>query len=344
MKRINLSICIPTYNRAKHLQNCLQSINIAAQHLDESLKVEICISDNYSSDATEDVVRRANLTLPVKYCRNKSNLGIPRNFLNVVDMAEGEFAWLVGDDDLLIPDALMRLCKLIDTHPNVDFFYANAFHLTTEYVLSHSQPFNTVNLPNDMIPFSDKLESGECQFLDLIDPKVSFDFLGGMFLAVFRRSKWQENKHMLDGDAIADLRTFSHFDNTFPHVKIFAYAFSKSTAYFNPHPLIVCLTGAREWAPMQSMIMSVRLIEALELYRKVGLGFLRYLKCRNYALRAFLPQIAWMFLHPKVSGVRYVKLNKSMFGNLMYPNFYLSPFNYCKRKLGVFVNSNKNKN
>lgn len=337
MKRINLSICIPTYNRAKHLQNCLQSINIAAKNLDERLKVEICISDNCSSDTTEDVVRRANLTLPVKYYRNKSNLGIPRNFLKVVDMAEGEFAWLIGDDDLIVPDAFVRLCKLIYLHPKVDFFYVNAFHLTTEYVLSNPQPFNTVNLPSDMIPFSGKLNGGECRFLDLIDPKVSFDFLGGMFLAVFRRSKWEDNKHRLDDDAIADMRTFSYFDNTFPHVKIFAYAFSKSIAYFNPHPLVVCLTGAREWAPMQSMIMSVRLIEALELYRTVGLGFLQYLKCRNYALQAFLPQIAWMFLHPRVSGLRYLKLNKSMFVNLIYPNFYLSPFRYGIRKLGVFL-------
>jgi glycosyltransferase involved in cell wall biosynthesis len=330
---MKVSICIPTYNRAKHLQNCLQSINIAAQHLDESFKVEICISDNCSSDATEDVVRRANLTLPVKYCRNKNNLGLPRNFLNVVNMAEGDFAWLVGDDDLLMPDALVRLSKLIDAHPTVDFFYVNAFHLTTAYVLSHSQPFNTVNLPTNMTPFSRRLKSGECKFLDLIDQKVSFDFLGGMFLAVFRRCKWEENQHMLQRDAIADLRTFSHFDNTFPHVKIFAYAFSKSIAYFNAYPIIVCLTGAREWAPLQSMIMSVRLIEALELYRKTGLGFLRYLKCRNYALRNFLPHMAWMFLHPKISGLRYVKLNKMILGNLMYPNFYLSPFNYGMRKL-----------
>jgi len=334
---MNLSICIPTYNRAKHLQNCLQSINIAAKQLDGNLKVEICISDNCSSDSTEDVVKRSNLTLPFKYCRNKSNLGIARNFLNVIDMAEGDFAWLVGDDDLITPDALMRLCELIDAHPNVDFFYVNAFHLTAAYVLSYPQPFNTENLPNYMTRFSRNTRGGECKFLDLINPNVSFDFLGGMFLAVFRRSNWLENKHMLNENAIVDLRTFSHFDNTFPHVKIFAHAYSKSIAYFNPLPLIVCLTGVREWGPLQSMIMSVRMIEALELYRKVGLGLLQYLKCRNYALRTFLPHIFWMFLHPRVSGLRYVRLNKLMLGNLLFPNFYLSPLNYGVRKLRLFI-------
>jgi hypothetical protein len=213
----------------------------------------------------------------------------------------------------------------------------NAFHLNVAYVLSYPQPFSTANLPNNMIPFSKKLESGECKFLDLISPNVSFDFLGGMFLSVFRRSNWLENKNMLDESAIADLRTFSHFDNTFPHVKIFAYAFSKSIAYFNPHPIIVCLTGVREWGSLQSMIMSVRLIESLELYRKVGLGLFQYLKCRNYALRAFLPHIVWMFLHPKVSGLKYLSLNKLMLGNLMYPNLYLSPLNYSVRKFNLLI-------
>ena len=222
-------------------------------------------------------------------------------------------------------------------HSIVDFFYVNAFHLTTEYVLSHSQPFNTVNLPNDMIPFSGKLESGECQFMDLIDPKVSFDFLGGMFLTVFRRSKWQENKHILDGDAITDLSTFSHFDNTFPHVKIFSHAFSKSIAYFNPHPLIVCLTGAREWSPMYPFIHSVRLVEALGEYRKNELSLWKYIYCKNFALNNFIPDFVNMFLHKDNSGYIYISPPKLFLEYCIYPNVYLSIFYFIGRRLRKFV-------
>ena len=90
----------------------------------------------------------------IKYHKNKSNLGIPRNFLNVVSMADGDFVWLIGDDDLLMPNAIEELYKLINSHTDVDFFYVNSFHLTTEYLSDYPAPFDTANLPNSMVPFS----------------------------------------------------------------------------------------------------------------------------------------------------------------------------------------------
>lgn len=329
---MKLSICIPTYNRENYLQNCLQSINIASQSLDNRLKVEICISDNCSSDETEAVVKNANLALPVKYCKNKKNLGIPRNFLNVVDMAEGEFAWLIGDDDLLLPDAISRLCELIADHPGVDFFYVNSFHLNTEYLDLYPAPFDTANLPTTMRPFSSWSSPGEMKFLDLIDPKISFDFLGGMFLSVFRKSLWDQNIEVLDRNAIHDSRTFSHFDNTFPHVKIFACAFSDSRAYFNDKPMNVCLTGAREWSPMYPFIRSVRLVEALDEYRRNGLPFFQYIYCKNYALSNFMSDFAFMFLTRKISGYRYLDPPSLIAGYSIYPNFYLSFIYFIARR------------
>ena len=76
-----------------------------------------------------------------------------------------------------------------------------------------------------------------------------------------------DNEYVLDEKAIYDKRTFSHFDNTFPHLKIYAKAFSSSNAYFNANPLNVCLTVVREGAPMNSLVMSARLVEALQEYQ-----------------------------------------------------------------------------
>lgn len=319
-----VSICIPTYNRATHLANCLQSI-ISNKSISK-IDFQVCVSDNCSTDETEDVVRRAQENIIIKYRKNPKNLGIPKNFLNVVEMADGEFVWLIGDDDLLLPCALEELADLIDRHQDVDFFYINSFHLSTRYVSSFVQPFDTANLPKNMTPFSPWPNSGEMMFMDLVDPKISFDFLGGMFLSVFRRRDWIQNINVLDEAAVLDARTFSHFDNTFPHVKIFAKAFANSKAFFSAKPLSVCLTGAREWVPMYPLVRSVRLIEALEEYRKNGLPFLCYLRCRNFALGNFIPDIIRMLLKPEQSGLRYVSLTKLVLSNMLYPNFYLSPF------------------
>jgi glycosyltransferase involved in cell wall biosynthesis len=328
---MKLSICIPTYNRAAHLANCLNSIILCNSQ--SEYKFQVCISDNNSTDGTEDVVRHAQSKIDIKYHRNSSNLGIPRNFLNVVSMAEGDFAWLIGDDDLLIPNAISELYKLIDGHPDVDFIYANSFHLNTEYLKRYPSPFDTANLPKVMVPFSKWPDEGEMRFLDLIDPRISFDFLGGMFLSVFRKSLWDQNVNQLDQNAIKDDRTFSHFDNTFPHIKIFAKAFSNSKAYFNSQPLNVCLTGAREWAPMYPFIHSVRLVEALSVYRKNGLSYWKYLFCKNYALNNALPDFANIVLYKEQSGYAYVNMFKLALEYSMYPNFYLSLFYFVGRRL-----------
>jgi glycosyltransferase involved in cell wall biosynthesis len=326
-----ISICIPTYNRARHLANCLRSLESSGAR--PGVDFEICVSDNGSTDDTQEVVRAAQQRLPIRYRRNEGNQGIPRNFLAVVEMAQGEFAWLLGDDDLLVPDAIAELRDLLARNPRVDFFYVNSYHLHSEFVQSLPQPFDVRNLPADMARFSTFTQEGERPFFELIDPRVSFDFLGGMFLVVFRRSNWLANVNALDPAAITDTRTFSHFDNTFPHVKIFSRAFAKSRAYFRPRPLCVSLTGAREWSPMYPLVHGVRLVEALVEYRRNGLPVGRYLRCRNFALNNFLPELAAICLRRTRSGFAYLRWGRHVFANLVYPNVYWSLPRFFARKM-----------
>ena len=326
-----LSICIPTFNRCSHLSNCLNSIILNTNY--NKKDVQICVSDNCSTDETEAVVRHAQEKIDIVYRKNKTNLGMSINFLNVINMADGKYAWIIGDDDLLMPNTFERLLKIMDQNNGVNFFYINSFHLATEYVFEQHQPFDTKNLPIKMEEFSKWRGSGQMDFLELINPKISFDFLGGIFLSVFNREKWIENSHVLDNEAIHDDNTFSNFDNTFPHVKIFANAFSNSKAYFHAEPLSVCLTGAREWAPMYPFIRSVRLIEALDEYRKNGLPYVTYWRCKNFALRTFIPDMVYTYIHKKESGYEHVQFFKLFFSNGLYPEFYWSFFRYIIRKL-----------
>jgi len=336
---MKISICIPSYNRAAHLTNCLQSIILNKSR--SKIDFEVCVSDNCSTDETEDVVRRAQASIAIKYQKNLKNLGIPKNFLNVVEMAHGEFVWLIGDDDLLLPYALEELFDLIGKHQNIDFFYINSFHLTTQNVFSFPQPYDIANLPKNMIPVSSWPNSGEMRFMDLVNPKISFDFLGGMFLSVFRRQNWIQNVNVLDEVAVSDPRTFSHFDNTFPHVKIFSKAFANSKAFFYAKPLSVCLEGAREWAPMSPLVHSVRIVEALDEYRKNGLSYIKYLQCKNYALSNFIPHFVKMFINKEQSGFVYIKPLRLILANCLYPNFYLSVIYFFVRKLKITLSSSR---
>jgi hypothetical protein len=263
-------------------------------------------------------------SMPVKYGRNASNLGMARNILKAAGMADGEFVWLLGDDDLLMPDAIEGVCALIDGHRGVDYFFVNANLLTSDYVLSFSRPFVLSDLPKRMRPFSPRRENGEMSFMDLIDPAISFDFLGGIYLSVFRRSQWMTSAHVVDEGALSDMRTFSHFDNTFPHVKILAHAFAKSKAYFCARPMSVTLAGAREWSLLYPLVRSVRLVEALGEYRRNGLSIYKYYSCRNAALKTFAEDMTRMAVHRGKSGLAGVNPLKIIASNLAYPNFYLS--------------------
>ena len=126
---MNLSICIPTYNRARLLENCLHSIVNCIPSF--QFEYEVCISDNGSTDETNDVIQSFTQRLNIVTSKNQANMGHVYNFLRVVDIAKGDFVWLIGDDDFLLPDALLRLNSLLRLNPNVDFFYINAFHMNT---------------------------------------------------------------------------------------------------------------------------------------------------------------------------------------------------------------------
>jgi hypothetical protein len=154
-----------------------------------------------------------------------------------------------------------------------------------------------------------------------------------MFLSIFRKKNWDNYSYILDHDAINDSQTFSHFDNTFPHLKIFSHAFSNSMAYFNPVPLNICLTGARDWSPMEPLVRNVRLVEALRLYRDNGLPIIQYHICRNFALSNFIPGMGYMFFNKEISGYKYINPIKIIFSNCLYPRFYLSLFSFIIRKI-----------
>ena len=89
---MKISICIPTYNRAKHLKNCLHSILLNSDlDLDN---IQICVSDNCSTDETELIMVQSQDELNIKYTKNDKNYGLAKNILKVVEMADGEFVWL----------------------------------------------------------------------------------------------------------------------------------------------------------------------------------------------------------------------------------------------------------
>ena len=106
--RTKLSICIPTYNRAPYLRELLDSIYCQ----DEFSKIEVAIADNASTDETEILVheyqaRYGNIT----YYKWNCNMGADLNFIKAVEIASGEYCWLMGSDDVLTDKSIANILK-----------------------------------------------------------------------------------------------------------------------------------------------------------------------------------------------------------------------------------------
>lgn len=325
-----LAICIPTFNRSYHLKNCLNSLLNNGKIIKD---VEICISDNNSTDDTKDVINFYKKKININYHKNYENIGVAKNILKSVEISNSEFCWVVGDDDMLLNYSIKEVLNLINNYTNADYFYINSFHFNSELLKNYKYPINTEDLPKNLKKFSDFPNNFYGKFIDFINPKISFDFLGGLYLSVFRKYNWDKNLGKINYKNMDNKSLFSNLDNTYPHIKIFAYAFKNSEAYFNSKPLSINLYGVREWTSLYPIVRSIRSIDALEVYSKNGLTKKKLFIYKNHALQYFLPDIIKLFLNFKNSYPYMKEILLFYFKNCYYPNLYLSILYQIKRSI-----------
>jgi len=113
-----LSICIPTFNRYEFLKRTIDYLN---KNLGLEHNIEIVISDNASSDKTENYcLELANKFDFIKYSRNLENVGLDLNALNAIKIANSDYCWLLSDDDIPLDGTIERIIKAIkENNPNL---------------------------------------------------------------------------------------------------------------------------------------------------------------------------------------------------------------------------------
>ncbi len=106
-----LSLAIPTYNRSRYLAELLECL---LPQISAEPALELIVSDNASPDDTEQLVAQFIARgLPCRYVRNPENIGADANFLQCLDLAQGKYVWVMGDDDLLAPTAIVDLVSML---------------------------------------------------------------------------------------------------------------------------------------------------------------------------------------------------------------------------------------
>jgi glycosyltransferase involved in cell wall biosynthesis len=109
-----LSIGLPVYNGERYLAEALDAL-LGQTYRD----FELIISDNASTDSTEEICRRyAEQDPRVRYIRQPRNIGCAANHNVVFEYARGELFKWVADDDLYARDLVERCIELLDENPD----------------------------------------------------------------------------------------------------------------------------------------------------------------------------------------------------------------------------------
>jgi glycosyltransferase involved in cell wall biosynthesis len=93
-----ISVLIPTYNRADYLVEAVESVK--AQ---DYPNLEVLVSDNASTDGTEEQIKKYLADSRFRYYRNEKNLGNVENYRKLIyEYASGPLAHILADDDYFI--------------------------------------------------------------------------------------------------------------------------------------------------------------------------------------------------------------------------------------------------
>lgn len=104
-----LTIAIPTYNRAMHLEILLQSL-----YCQVNATIEVLVSDNCSNDNTRSVLNRYARKIPgLRWTRQTRNIGFNNNYNFLISEAKGSWCIVIGDDDIAAPSFIERLLQEI---------------------------------------------------------------------------------------------------------------------------------------------------------------------------------------------------------------------------------------
>jgi len=110
-KKPLLSICIPTFNRAEYLDKSLSSIVSQKEFINED--VELVISDNASTDNTEEIVKKYQVQYKnIFYSKNEENIS-DKNFPTVIGKAHGIFRKLCNDTLIFSNGSIKHILGII---------------------------------------------------------------------------------------------------------------------------------------------------------------------------------------------------------------------------------------
>lgn len=192
-----LSIGLPVYNGEEYLAESLEAL--LGQTYED---FELVVTDNASTDGTEDICRRyAKQDSRIRYIRLPRNIGAAPNHNYVFTQCRGELFKWASHDDLYARDLLKRCVEALDEHPDV--------------ILAHSDQAVIDEDGKVKVPYAYTLNTGSPhapeRFRSLLFEPGGDDFYGVMRADVLRRVKPHDSYHHADRTFVAEITLHGRF-------------------------------------------------------------------------------------------------------------------------------------
>jgi glycosyltransferase involved in cell wall biosynthesis len=118
MDKSLVSCLIPNYNKGRWLAECLWSLFSQTYR-----PIEVIICDNGSIDQSGDIIHVFKELPNFFSFYFPEPIGVAKAFNLCLSQAKGEYVLALGADDLIEPNHLEEIMKVVFANPDVDIFY-----------------------------------------------------------------------------------------------------------------------------------------------------------------------------------------------------------------------------
>ena len=116
-----LTFAIPTWNRAKQLRVCIDSI---CEQIKDRQGFYLVVCDNGSTDSTGKVLKEYSRKYDFFSYKSLDVMREGASWVESVGMVKTELTWTFGDDDVLRPNALDKVLSIFNKHDDLYYLHA----------------------------------------------------------------------------------------------------------------------------------------------------------------------------------------------------------------------------
>lgn len=159
-----VSVLVPAYNHEDYISDCVYSV------LEQDYpRIELIVIDDGSSDNTDRIIKEILVKNPSRFLYvSKKNEGLIKTLNMGIKLSRGRYFCELASDDVLMPGSFMKRVAYLESHPDIDVVFADAYHI-----------YDNVRTHDRLYEDREKFISGENTIRDLIEGKTKIFSLPG---------------------------------------------------------------------------------------------------------------------------------------------------------------------